>query len=329
MQAKEKKVLFLDDELSISFGEDLPNGSKIKLFCLFETDKFLDYQKELIQDFIVELKDKINIEGLSIDKIKTEFEVALQNLNSKLKIFADKVRDIEYFKIKWFCQIIVDQVLMSSMIGDVTVMIFRDYKLYYSLHNAVNTRWKIDLFSDFVEWDVENHDEIIYAGTKVADVVDNNDIKDIEDAISSTEVSILKFIQEILLSRIDKANLWFMFLYTISGGYVSKIKENKKYQMVKNVYDKFWFQNLREKLFKDKYQVTVIVLSILIVFMLVNLLSQFLKSNSDSLVTSGGVSVNITLEDIKKDIFLFQGLDSSSEEKSMKYHELMEKINML
>jgi len=70
-------------------------------------------------------------------------------------------------------------------------------------------------------------------------VIDNNDIKDIEDAISSTEVSLLKFIQEILLSRIDKANLGFMFLYTITGGYVAKIKENKKYKVIKDAYDKF------------------------------------------------------------------------------------------
>lgn len=329
MLAKEKKVLFLDDELSISFWDELQNWAKLKLFCLFETDKFLEYQKELIQDFMVDLKEKINVEWISIDKMKSEFEISLQALNSKLKIFADKVRDVEYFKIKWFCQIISDQVLMTSMMGDVTVMIFRDSKLYYSLHNAVNSRWKIDLFSDFVEWDVENHDEVMYAGTKVSDVIDNNDVQDIEDAIASTEVSLLKFIQEILLSRIDKSNLGFMFLYTITGGYVAKIQENKKYKMIKDVYDKFGVQSIKERIFKDKYQVTVIILSIFIVFMLVNLLSQFIKSSGDRITTSDGVSINITLEDIKKDIFLFQWLDSSSEEKSMKYHELMEKINML
>jgi hypothetical protein len=37
------------------------------------------------------------------------------------------------------------------MIGDVSVMIFRDEKLYYSLTNSVNEKGKIDIFSDFVE----------------------------------------------------------------------------------------------------------------------------------------------------------------------------------
>jgi len=68
---------------------------------------------------------------------------------------------------------------------------------------------------------------------------------------------------------------------------------------------------------------------VFIVFMVVSLLSQFIKSNAGKLVNNQWVTVSVSLEDIKKDIFLFQWLDSSSEEKSMKYHELMEKINML
>jgi len=63
---------------------------------------------------------------------------------------------------------------------------------------------------------------------------------------------------------------------------------------------------LKAKIFKDKYQVTVIILSVFIVFMLVNLLSQFIRSSGDKITTSDGVSINVTLEDIKKDIFLFQ-----------------------
>jgi hypothetical protein len=37
--------------------------------------------------------------------------------------------------------------------------------------------------------------------------LDNNDIKDIEEVLASTDVSLMKFIQEILLGRIDKTNL--------------------------------------------------------------------------------------------------------------------------
>jgi hypothetical protein len=40
--------------------------------------------------------------------------------------------------------------------------------------------------------------------------------------------------------------------------------------------------------------------------MVINLLSQVLKSNTDTFVTSDGVTVDLTIEDIKKDLFTFQ-----------------------
>jgi hypothetical protein len=63
--------------------------------------------------------------------------------------------------------------------------------------------------------------------------------------------------------------------------------------------------------------------------MLINLLSQVLRSNSNTIVTSDGVAVHVTIDDIKKDLFVFQGMDPTSEEKAMKYHEISEKLNVL
>lgn len=63
--------------------------------------------------------------------------------------------------------------------------------------------------------------------------------------------------------------------------------------------------------------------------MLINLLSQVLKSNTDTFVTSDGVTVDLTIDDIKKDLFMFQGMDPTSEEKSLKYNEILNKLDTL
>jgi hypothetical protein len=63
--------------------------------------------------------------------------------------------------------------------------------------------------------------------------------------------------------------------------------------------------------------------------MVINLLSQVLKSNSDTFVTSDGETVDLTIEDIKKDLFMFQGMDPTSEEKSIKYNEILSKLDVL
>jgi hypothetical protein len=96
------------------------------------------------------------------------------------------------------------------MIGDVSVMIFRNTKLYYSLHNTTASEGKIDIFSDFIEGDVENHDEIVYVGTKITDVFDDVDVKSLQDVLKEAEPNLLAAIDTLLQSRIDTEHVGFL-----------------------------------------------------------------------------------------------------------------------
>lgn len=324
MHLKEKKFLYISEEHVFNFIEELSNGIKIKMFVGFQSDKFLDFQKDLLQDFVAELKDKITEENYSVDNIKGDFEVALQNLNIKLKAFADKVRDVDFFGIKWYIQLVIDNILMLSMIGDVSVMIFRNEKLYYSLNNSLNDKGKIDLFSDFVEWDVEWHDQILYVGTKISDVFDTNDFKEMESVLRSEDTHLVNFFQELLNARLDKKMFGFIFHYLITWAPI-KTREDFSVKIDENSL----FGKLKKTLLKNKYQATVAILGVFILFMIINLLSQLLKSNTDTFVTSDGVTVDLTIEDIKKDLFMFQWMDPTSEEKSIKYNEILSKLDVL
>lgn len=324
MHLKEKKFLYLPEDHVFNFVEEVHNGIKIKMFVGFESDKFLDFQKDLLQDFVAELRDKITDENYDIDIVKNNFEIALQNLNVKLKSFADKVRDIDFFGIKWYIQLVIDNVLMLSMIGDVSVMIFRDERVYYSLTNSLNDKWKIDLFSDFVEWDLEGHDQILYVGTKISDVFDTNDFKEMESVLKTEDTHLINFFQELLNARLDKKSFGFVFHYLITGA-VPKIREESAMKISENSF----FGRIKKTLLRNKYQATVAVLGIFILFMIINLLSQVLKSNTDTFVTSDGVTVDLTIEDIKKDLFMFQGMDPTSEDKSIKYNEILNKLDVL
>lgn len=324
MHLKEKKFLYLTEEHVFNLSEEIQNGIKIKMFVGFQSDKFLDFQKDLLQEFAADLKDKISDENYDIEDIKNNFEIALQNLNVKLKAFSDKVRDIEFFGIKWYIQLVLDNILMLSMIGDVSVMIFRDERLYYSLTNSLNEKWKIDLFSDFVEWDVENHDQILYVGTKISDVFDTSDFKEMESVLKTEDTHLINFFQELLNARMDKKGFWFIFHYIITWA-PEKIRE----EFSRHIDENSLLGKIKTLIFKNKYQATVGILGIVILFMVINLLSQVLKSNTDTFVTSDGVTVDLTIEDIKKDLFMFQGMDPTSEEKSIKYNEILSKLDTL
>ncbi len=294
------------------------------MFVGFQSDKFLDFQKDLLQDFVAEFKDKINEEHYDIDDVKNNFEKELQNLNVKLKAFADKVRDIEYFGIKGYIQLVIDNILMLSMIGDVSVLIFRDEKLHQSFSNSLNDKGKIDLFSDFVEGDVKSNDQLLYVGTKISDVFDTSDFKEMANVLRSEDTHLINFFQELLNARLDKKAYGFIFHYFITG---AAVKTHEEY--IQKMSENSVFARIKKTILKNKYQATVAVLSVFILFMVINLLSQVLKSNADTFVTSDGVTVDLTIEDIKKDLFMFKGMDPTSEEKSIKYNEILSKLDVL
>jgi len=215
MHLKDKKKLYLEPEQLLKIDEELTNGIVIKASVLFEKNKFLDNQKDLIEEFMAELMDKLQTEESDVEEVKNNFEILLQGLNTKLKGFADQFGEVEFFPIKGYIQIVVDNLFMTSMIGNVTIVIFREHKLYYTLHNGVNAQGKIDLFSDFVEGDVEAGDEILYVGTKISDVIDQHDFKEVESILKSEEVSLIDFIHEVVTSRLDKKHVGFVSHYTV------------------------------------------------------------------------------------------------------------------
>jgi len=317
----------MDEEHELILEKKYANGIQFDISIYYQSEKFLEYQKDLIEEFIADFGENLNEENYNIEEIKNNFEISLQWLNTKLKLFADKVRDVEYFEIKWFVQLIIDSTLITSMIWDVTLMIFRNQKLYYSLHNWVNHNAKIDLFSDFVEWDIELRDELIYVGTKVSDVLDDTDIKDMEIVLESQETPLLEFIEEVFSTRIDKANISFISQFVVESMRHSHtlIKNSKKTKSGRSI------SNRRKKtLLTNKYHVTIILLWVVILFMLYHVLSQLLnKTNDNLIIMPTGEQVDVTIEDIKEDIYEFKKMSIDNDSKSLKYHEIMDILNAL
>ncbi|MDD3262517.1 MAG: hypothetical protein PHR61_01615 [Candidatus Absconditabacteria bacterium] len=331
MHILEEKKIYQDADRYIDIQQQLRDGIQFSLVVEIQSEKFIEFQKDLINEFVADFVDGIqNAEDIyDNDSIRLKCENSLQELNTKLKTFADKVRDIEYFSIKGYMQIILGTMLISSMIGSTTVMILRDRKIYYTLTNSTKIQGKIDLFSEFIEGDLESGDEIVYVGTKIADVLDAYDVKDIEQILQSEESSVISFMDEVLTSRIEKESLGFLMGYTIQG-MTRKSKMGNKLSLGKIKGQFTYLQDLKQRFFKNKYQVTVGVLSLFIAFMIYSLINQLLqKPQGEVYVNTQGVTVDLTIDDIKKDIVLFKSMDPTGDEKAMKYQEIVNKITIL
>ncbi len=331
MHILEEKKLYQSEERYINIQQQLRDNIQFSLVVEIQSEKFVEYQKDLIQEFVADFVETIqNAEDIyDNDSVRVKCENALQELNTKLKTFADKVRDIEFFPIKWYMQIVLGTMLISSMIGNTTVMILRDRKIYYTLTNSTKIKGKIDLFSEFIEWDLESGDEVLYVWTKIADIIDSYDVKDIEQILQSEEWSVIDFLDEVLTSRVEKENLWFLMGYTIQG----LMKKSNKIGKVSlgSFTSKLWFfQEWKQRFFKNKYQVTVGLLSLFVAFMVYSLINQLLqKPEWEVYINPQWVTVDLTIDDIKKDIVLFKSMDPTWDEKAMKYQEIVNKIEIL
>lgn len=353
MQLQEHKKVYVPDEEIFSFQDTLLDDISFKVFVQCSKEKFLQYQKDILEEFVADFTNIIKTsEELDVVDIREIFEQNLQLLNTKLKQFAEKVRDVERFQLKWVIQLVVDDKLMSSMIGNTSMIVMRDQKTAYSVPNSIDTRSKIDLFSDFIEWNIEKDDQILYVGLKFADVMDAHDLKEMESLLAQEESSewILSFLEELLTTRVEKSSIWFIISYFVKWPSISLAAVSKKWWLrlkwvkwikwksIKYISD-LWekvknsehLQNAKRQLSENKIYVVGFILVILIFIFLYSLASQILNnsSNSNKFQTSAGTYIDINLEDLQNDIIEFKTLDASSNLKTDKYNEINQKLNFL
>ena len=354
MQLQEHKKIYVPDDEIFSFQDTLLDNISFKVFVQCSKEKFLQYQKDILEEFVADFTTIIKTsEELDVIDIRDIFEQNLQLLNTKLKQFAEKVRDVEHFSLKWMIQLVVDEKLMSSMIGNVSMLVMRDQKTAYSVPNSVDTRAKIDLFSDFIEWEIERDDQLLYVGLKFADVMDAHDLKEMETLLAQEESSdgILSFLEELLTTRVEKSSIWFIISYFVQGPTISSLITSKKWWLklrwwmkwlkgksmkyISNLWEKVsnseHIQKMKEQLSENKMYVLGFILVVLIFIFLYALASQLLneRNHNDKFQTSSWVYIDINLENLQSDIAEFKTLDASSNIKSSKYTDILQKLEYL
>ena len=353
MQLQEHKKIYVPDDEIFLFQDTILDNISFKVFVQCSNEKFLQYQKDILEEFVADFTNVIrNWEELDVVDIREVFEQHLQVLNTKLKQFAEKVRDIERFSLKWVIQLVVDDKLMSSMIGNVSMIVMRDQKTAYSVPNSVDMRAKIDLFSDFIEWNIERDDQILYVWLKFADVMDSHDLKEMENILAQEESSewVLSFLEELLVTRVEKSSIGFIISYFVQGPTISLVASKrwwlkfrwwirwikwKSINYISNLWERMhnseYIMNIKNQLSENKIYVVGFVLVILMFIFLYSLASQILNSDShnNKFQTSSGVYIDINLDDLQNDIAEFRTLDASSNLKSAKYTEISQKLQFL
>lgn len=239
MQLVETKKQYGPEESIYAFQDTLGDTVKMNVYVECSSQKFLQFQKDILEDFVAEFTSKVqNTESDNISELKQHFENSLKDLNLKFDQFANKVRDVERFELKGVIQLIIDNLLLSSMIGEVSLLIMRDQKILYTLENAIDPSEKIDAFSDLVEGNLEGNDQLVYIGVKISDVLGQQDRKELEAILleDESEEKFLLSLESILVSRIEKQYLSFILSYVVNFSLeIKKTRNTKDFTLTKGL----------------------------------------------------------------------------------------------
>jgi hypothetical protein len=312
----------LDDHQIINYDTSNDNNIRIRATISIVTDKFVDYQKDLITEFIADLNNEASKENTSFRTFKNYVEFALQELNSKLVVFAEKVTDTPSFDIRGIVEVFHENEYLASLIGDVSFMILRQGKIYYSLFNETSKRVKISLFSDFVEGDLVDGDQVIVVGSDIGDIVDDNDLADLSDIVGSTDDTFLDLLIQTIKQRAGAGTTAFESHTMIKSDHKSYTPTVQSAQKIKSKLSNWFVLN--------QYQVGMVIFGCVIAGLIYAIISNYHAQYADNVVTTeSGKKVDITLDSIKKDIALFQRLEASSPTKITSYNDIKNKIALL
>lgn len=334
MKFQQKKICYYEQDQLLSINKQCDNDLIVRGEIFILTQKFVEYQKDLFQDFFATCIDQLNtIDIQDTAEIKSVFEEELQKLNNKLWLYADKIKNIKRFEIKGVVEIIAWNHYLSCLIGQVSMMILRDNTVTYSLANSDNTQSKIDTFIDFVEWELESDDQLLLIGANINTVMDEEDFNGLNDTLTHHKEWIV-YLNEILTARIPKEQLGFIYETTVLSlpRYLEKSKTGRIGDTIANSMKKGLNFKFKMPVIRNKLTLIIGVFAIIVLFLIYNLLQSIAPGNNQQTVVttnSWSIVVDFTIDDIKREISDFQKLDSSSNDKYVTYQEIMNKLQIL
>lgn len=326
MKIQYRKIFYVENDRKISVERIFHNGIHFYADIEILSNKLVEYQKQMISDFFTEVGDKLESEDWdNFWFFKKRFEDILQDFNSKLFVFVEKAKDVERIWLKWIIQVVYNWVYMCSMIWETSVLVFRNWNLSYSIENDVDYSSKIDCFSEFVEWELENADQIVSIWLILSDVVDKDEVNEILQVSDEEERDFIDFFEELITLRIPKEQIWFITLAKVSIDIFRRDEVVKKQASFN-----FDFSYINDYLLKFRYP---IIISFLVVIIIVFLYYFFSNYSNDSNIWwwtwDSRKVIDFTLDDLNKQFVTFKQIPEDSDEKIKVYEEIQEKIDLL
>lgn len=331
---------FVSEEWHIHIDKESDRGYKLHADIVFMTEQFRQFQVTVIEETLWQMQELISNDDILFDDVIRSFENILQDTNEKLILFADKMTSIESFDIRGIITLSHHTNFVSAVLGDTSIILVRKWHIWYTMQNDNDTRQKISLFSDIIEWDIHRDDILFFFGAHVDALMDRDDMEHVlQKASGLHHEELLQAWVDDIGTRTTLSDIWIVSEYYLNP---DEIKWwSKKFsipvpQWVRTFGDRVrqiggvTLFRLQEKLKLRQFVVLLSLIWLFLIFVLWSIVHGFIKNYSNATINvDGSTTSTLSIEDIKKEIFVFQKLDPTSDEKATKYNALLKELNRI
>ncbi len=316
----------MSEEKIFKFHRNISPTVVLSSIIVFEWEKMVDYQKDLFADYLTEVVDALSSEDVTFQKAKKVFEQWLQDVNVKLQVFAEKMWEDNKYPIHGSIQLIYDNDYLASFIWSSGLIILRDKRLQYMLTNQTNSATIINQFSEIVEGEVKIGDTILACWFDVETYLDKEDVLTILWNAEAHEKEVMESLIDVVKVRIDENKIRYCSKLDIESSIAATQKKirNRLDWPMKKLTEMAWGL--------ERFQWTVLygLIWLVTLLLLYGLFQSFNNANNSTFVnTTWGNIVDVTIEDIQKDIAMFQKIDASSDQKIKKYNTIVQNLDLL
>ncbi len=321
-----RENIFDENAEFVSF-EKYFEETKATLWCkvMIGNSQFSQAQKDVFDETLSGIVEYLQWEEVYFEWVRDYFEWSLQLLNNKLDAFSDKMKSDNHYDLRGVMQIFFNDQYVSALIWLSSLLIFRNDKLVYSVSNGTSLG-KIDVFSELIEWDLQEDDQVILFWNDVQIYFDQDDLTKMTNMAKTEDIHFVDQLLEIIAVRVDEKKLWFYqdVQYTT---WKKVTKRKLKKWMLK------WVKSFSDVVSRLQAHSTTLLywFAWLFVFLLLYWALSWFMWDAESVIkdTNGDILVDFSIEDIQEDISRFESIKANSNEKVKAYNQIMSRLNTL
>jgi hypothetical protein len=135
----------------------------------------------------------------------------------------------------------MDNYYVSSLIGESSLVIFRNGELFYALHNDATINKRIDLFAELIEGDLYDKDEILTFGNNISYFTDSEDFGYIAEINGTDDRTLIQIIEDTLSERteLSSINIIHLTLVELERAHTNIMKKQSASDYVDHIQYRF------------------------------------------------------------------------------------------